>query len=419
MRFFSTAMLVIFCLPALLAQPSDKDPMFGIQFKGFVKTDMIYDSRQTVASREGHFLLWPQPELLDVNDQDMNGKDNFNMLSVQSRLTGVISGPDAFGAKTSGLMEGAFFGHSNPDINGFRLRHAFLKLNWEKSTLLVGQTWNPLFIVHSFPGVVSFNTGSPFQPFSRNPQLRFTYQLGSQFNVVAAAVSQRDFASRGPVGVSSSYLRNSVLPDMHVQLHYASAQDGSNSFSSGVGVAYKEIVPRLTSYDGDSALVRVDERLGSFIAMGYAAYKTKPLTINAQAVYGQNMSDLLMLGGYGVVNQDPVSGVADYAAVNAFSAWLDVHTNGKAVQVGLFAGYTENLGADQDINGAIYGLGNDIRYLYRVAPRVMVNSGKTRFAFETEYTTAAYGTAFNNKAMPLNPKEVANLRLLLAAYYFF
>lgn len=117
-----------------------QQPIFGIDFSGFVKTDIIHDSRQTVSIREGHFLLYPAQEELDINGKDINAVSNFNILSIQTRLHGKITGPDAFGAKTSGAIEGEFFGHSDGDINGFRLRHAFVKLNWTNTQLLVGQT---------------------------------------------------------------------------------------------------------------------------------------------------------------------------------------------------------------------------------------------------------------------------------------
>jgi len=163
---------IIFFVTQTKAQ--DK-PSFGISFSGFVKSDIIYDSRQTVALREGHFLLYPAPESLDKNNDDINAKSNFNILSIQTCLTSKITAPDAFGAKTSGQFEGEFFGNTDGDINGFRLRHAFVKLDWTNLSLLVGQTWHPMFITEMFPAVVSFNTGAPFQPFSRNPQIRLTY----------------------------------------------------------------------------------------------------------------------------------------------------------------------------------------------------------------------------------------------------
>ena len=69
-----------------------------------------------------------------MNNIDINAKSGFNILSIQSRLTGKITGPDAFGAKTSGQLEGEFFGTADSDVNGFRLRHAFVKLDWENTS---------------------------------------------------------------------------------------------------------------------------------------------------------------------------------------------------------------------------------------------------------------------------------------------
>ena len=164
------------------AQDSKEVPKPGINFSGFVKTDIFYDTRQTGCIREGHFLLYPENKLPDSYGNDINARANFNILSIQSRLKGSITGSDAFGAKTSGLIEADFFGNENAnfsDVNGFRIRHAFVKLNWKSTELMAGQYWHPMFIAESFPGVISFNTGAPFQPFSRNPQIRLTQSFGN------------------------------------------------------------------------------------------------------------------------------------------------------------------------------------------------------------------------------------------------
>ena len=129
-------LILAFILPVMIFSQEAKK--FGIKFSGFVKTDIFFDTRQTVDVREGHFSLYPKGEYFDINGDDINAKPCFNFLSIQTRLRGKITGPDAFGAKTSALIEGAFFGTSNGDINGFRLRHAFAKLNWTNTDLLVG-----------------------------------------------------------------------------------------------------------------------------------------------------------------------------------------------------------------------------------------------------------------------------------------
>ena len=384
-----------------------QEKTYGIKVKGFVKTDLMRDSRQTVAAREGHFLLFPANENIDANGDDLNAKANLNMLGIQTRLTGSITGPDVGSAKTTGTIEGAFFGHSNSDVNGFRLRHAFLKLSWEKSTLLIGQYWHPMFITECFPGVVSFNTGSPFQPFSRNPQIRFTQKMNN-LNMSATAASQRDFASSGPDGGGSIYLRNSALPILNLTLKYI-----SQCLTTGIGANYMSLAPRLGTDTG----FKTNEKINSIALMGFAKLVKNDLTLKVESIYGSNMSDLLMLGGYAVTNTELSTGVETYTGVNTLSTWGEI-MYGKALQYGLFFGYTENLGADDNITGAFYGRGRDIANIMRVSPRVQITKGKVRFSGEVEYTVADYGTP-DVKGTVKNTTSVSNLRILFASYLFF
>jgi hypothetical protein len=135
--------LVSLVAPGVFGQADKPSSSFGISLSGYIKTDIFCDSRQTVSIREGHFLLYPKEPALDPLGRDINAKSSFNILSIQTRLAGKITGPDALGAKTSAYLETEFFGTSDADLNGFRLRHAYLKLNWKKSELLIGQFWHP------------------------------------------------------------------------------------------------------------------------------------------------------------------------------------------------------------------------------------------------------------------------------------
>jgi hypothetical protein len=398
----------LFVFSILINAQSEKQS-FGISFSGFVKTDFIYDSRQTVSLREGHFFLYPQSENLDINGNDINAQSSFNILSIQTRLNGRITGPDAFGAKTSGQIEAEFFGTTDGDINGFRLRHAFVKFDWEQSSLLVGQTWHPMFVVEMFPGVVSFNTGAPFQPFSRNPQIRFTYSV-ENLKFILAALSQRDFQSNGPDGFSSSYLRNSVIPNLHAQIQYSKKGD-----LFGAGIDYKKLTPRLAT----TKKVITDNSISTLSAIGYAKLNVEPVTIKTEVVYGNNLADHLMLGGYAIKSINTISGEEEYTSISVFSLWGEVST-GKEIEFALFGGYTKNLGADENISGSYFGRGINIENLLRISPRVQWNSGKARISTELEYTSAGYGTPDNlNKGKVGNVKSISNLRLLFAVFYFF
>ncbi len=398
------ALTLLAVLSIMKVTSQDIDPNWGIKFTGFVKTDIFYDSRSSTSSgvREGHYYLYPNNAEYDIYGNDITANPSLHMLSIQSRLVGKITGPDAFGAKTSGLIEGEFFGTSESDINGFRLRQAYVKMNWTNTTLLIGQTWHPMFPVESFPGTVSFNTGAPFIPFSRNPQVRITQKLGTG-SIALSAYGQRDFTSTGPMGGSNRYLRNSCLPGLDIKL---SAPAGDH-FAAWAGVDYKTLRPELVT----SANAESDATISSFSAFATMKITTSPINISMMGIYGQNATDLVMIGGYAVSGiTDPVTQIKTYTNLNTASYWADLKTKGEKVVFGFFTGYTKNLGSSDLIEGAVYGRGTNIDHVFRVSPRIMVTEGRLTFATEVERTTAAYGTMETNGKQWKADDETAGLR---------
>lgn len=416
--------------PCADAQEHQQNEKFGISFQGFVKNDFFWDTRQVTTAREGHFLLWPAPVIPDANGTDINAQPSFNFLSVQSRLTGVIKGPDAFGAKTSGIMEGDFFAQQNDNINLFRLRHALIRLNWEHTELLTGQYWNPLFVTGCFPATISFNTGTPLQSFSRNPQIRITQQIGP-ISIIAAALAQRDYTSRGPdpddpavTAVSSEYLRNAHVPDLHLQVHFtiAKGQGMVENFLIGSGVAYKGIVPRLKS-DWLFNSYAVDEKVHGITTILFTKIVTAPFTGKLQGRYGENIPDILSLSGFAVKEiVDFTTGEQSYTPLRNLSAWGEIHSNGSKIQAGLFAGVTKNIGTKEPMSSAnnrVYGLGTNIESLIRIAPRLQIISGRTRIGAEIEFTGARYGSDYDVNYIAGEIVEVTNTRLLMSMMYSF
>ncbi len=414
----SILILLVILIPAISFSQKEEKEKIKISVSGFIKSDFFWDTRQTVSAREGHFLLFPKPVQLDAAGADINEGLNFNFLSIQSRVGLNIVGGTIFNAKVSGKIEGDFFGQLNPNINLFRLRHAYLKLNWTSTELLLGQYWIPMFITDCFPGTISFNTGVPFQPFGRSPQIRLTHKMG-KIKLIAIANSQRDYASRGPNPASpattlpsSQYLRNSAMPELSLQLHIKP----TNYLWMGIGGSYKEIVPQIVTPEN----YKTNESIGGFNSIAFAKLKTSKFTLKLQGIYGQNMPDVLSIGGFAITDStDIAKGYVSYSNLNTVSAWIDMHTNGKKFQVGIFGGYSKNLGANKDIVGPIYGLGTNIESIYRVSPRVIYKSKNVRLALEGEYTLANYGSTRDAKGVPTTITAADNFRLLLACYYVF
>lgn len=409
MRLAAKPLLFILITTSVFAQ----EKKFNFNLSGYINYTAIYDSRQNVSSREGHFLLFPKNELPDAHGSDVNASPNFNMSSIQTRIAAKMAAPEFLGSNPTGVIETEFMGNSESDINGLRLRHAYLNLDWGKLSLLAGQTWNPMFIPEAFPNQIGSNGGAPFQPFSRNPQLRISFKH-ENIRILAALLSQRDFLSTGPMGTTSEYLRNAVLPDMHLQIQYKNTW-----LISGVGGEYKSLRPRVKT----SRNYITENTVNSSAVMVYSKVSGSRFDAALQAIYGSNLHDLTMLGGYAVRSIDTSTLREAYSPIRTLSAWTDmnyalVKTNSGKLEMGLFAGYTKNLGTKHLIAGEIFSRGADIDHIYRIAPRVNYSEGKIKLCFETEFTSAAYGKA-DSKARVKDIKNINNLRLYSSVYYFF
>ncbi|MVM41109.1 hypothetical protein GO730_31025 [Spirosoma sp. HMF3257] len=392
-----------------------------VKLTGFVRNDFSYDTRQTVNLREASVDLYPKDKQLDVNGQDINAVTNFNMLAINSRLGVAFTGPDAFGAKTSGLLEMEWFGPSDAAVGGVRLRHAWAKLDWPKRQLAFGQFWHPLFVTEVFPGVVNFNTGIPFQPFNRSPQIRLTEHLGKDVHLILAAIAQRDFTSIGVNAGSSEYMRNSAVPNLHAQL-----QVKKERVVAGLAFDYKLLRPRLSTGSGTTLLVS-DATVGSTALMAYLKVVGRATTFKVEAVKGSNMTDHVMLGGF-LAYGTPAVGTTpavemSYKPTGITSVWAELVGNGKTVVPAIFVGYCTNTGNDPNAIAA-YGRGigiggrGGISDLFRVSPRLEVISGKFRLGTELELTKAGIGTSTTDGKV-ISADQITNTRLLFTTTYSF
>ena len=380
---------------------------WGIGFSGFIKSDYWYDSRQVVASREDLFLFYPANEYLDNHGSDINDSPGFNYSAITSRLKGDINGPEAFGAETSGVIEADFSGVTNENINSFRLRHAFGKLRWENSEVLFGQYWHPMFVPEVFPKIISLNTGAPFQPFIRSPQISYT-QFYEKFSLNLTLLSQRDNSSDGPLGFDNTYMRNALVPNVHLQLQYK-----GNDHVFGIAGDYKILRPQLET----DSLVKTQETIDSYSFMGYWKYSDEDFTWQTKAIYGQNLTEHLLLGGYAVKTIDRENGVKTYTPTNHMFLWGNI-LYGSDIRFGLFGGFAKNFGTFHSNVGEYYSRGENIDYVYRIAPSVSFISNSVQISAELEYTVAAYGEP-DNKGLIDNSSEVSNIRGLVALFYYF
>ena len=406
--------LILLLIPTALAGQDYMDSV-SVGFSGFVRGDYWYETRQNFGACEELFTLYPKPEKLDATGKDINAESVSNMAAIATRLRTTIKGPEIWGAQSVGYVEADFT--SNLGTDGFRFRHAFVKLDWENAGVLLGRYWHPMFVTDAFPTVLALNTGAPFQVFNRSPQLRYTQRINN-FRVVGALTYQGDYASYGPSveGSSADYFKNASLPEVNLRLEYLFS---GNLF--GIGGSYKVIQPRLKTSGTDNEIYQSDELVPGSLIMTYLKVQTGKFTYKYRAMIGQNVYEHLLLGGYAVSDYEPSTGREQYTPYSHLYTWGNI-IYGRKLRFGLFGGFAKNMGTMKDIQWTapepVFARGSDIDYGYRVAPHVQYRMKNLNVGMEMEYTTVAYGTAGNNGIVK-NAQEISNLRVLLNAVYLF
>lgn len=379
---------------------------------GFVNAETFFDTRQTISAREGEVLLYPSPVEPDEDGVDLNNRSSFNMLTLHTRVGGTVQGPGMLGASSKGQIESDFLGQGNDLIGHFRLRHAYIELDWGKTQFLIGKYWHPMFVTQCYPAVISWGGGVPINPLSRNPQIRLTRDFNG-FSASLSALSQRDFANDGPGGKTSEYLRNSSLPEFQFQTMFNLVPGLTVGGTAGV----KTLVPRTETGEG----YKTNETIVSFNSNLFLNYTGESTTLKVMGIYGQNMNNLLLPGGYAIGDVfDPEKDHRTYVNTNTGILWLDYELNIQKWGAGVFAGISQNYGADQtvDVPGSFMGMAGNIDQIVRLAPRVFFQNGKTKVAFEFNNTWAGFGDT-NDQLKVENTETTSNSRFLLSVFRYF
>jgi hypothetical protein len=379
-----------------------------VKFKGFIKSDVMYDSRQCATARESFVLMYPKKPLLDKNGLDLNNKPQYNQFATSSRLIISIDTIRYKKSLISANIETDFTGSSELSNSGLRLRHGYLKIESPKQQFIVGQYWHPLVAPEVFPDMLALNLGNPIKSAMRAPQIRYQNNIKS-FRLIGVASAYRDNSAIGSLGVIPDYLKNQIIPSLHLQSIYS-----KGVFLIGAGYDFKRL--RMRNFT-DSNLVANELVYSSAIHL-FAKLDFKKLTIKSQFIWGENLYDQAMLGGLAVTKINPITNDFSYTQISQASAWINIATKFPKFNFSIFSGYALNLGAKNIVVGPVYSRGNDLLYVYRIAPQFSYKMGKVILFSESEITGAAYGSP-NNYCIVKNTKEVVNFRENIAILFQF
>ncbi len=385
---------------ALFAQKSG----FNYNFYGSVRNDIFFSSRQNQTSEEGSFYLFPLDKNYDAAGKDINANGDLNLYNMRTRLGVNISGPDLGNAKTSANVEIDFRGNGN-NVGILRMRHAYFNLDWGTSQLLLGQTWHPLYGTVT-PEILDINSGAPYNPDDRAPQIRYRYDnWGFMFTVAAAWQAQGK--SMGPNGASSDYLRKNMIPELFVGIDYH-----NKYISTGFGAELLSLQFRNQSETG----YKVNERLTTVSLEAHFRYKDEKALFAVKSFLTSNMTMLNTLGGYGIYSADATTGEQKYAPLRISHSWVNF-AYGKQWRFNFLGGYVKNLGTVKQVTSLV-GTGTNIDQLFSTVFGFSYSLPHFKFGAEYNWTTAWYGTP-GVKARVKQTHGVSNHRLMLTTQYIF
>lgn len=389
---------------------------------GFIRSEFYLDTYKGINAAMDNFYLFPAYAGVDPAGKEINKSTMTNYTGMATRFGFNITGPELFGAKSSANFETDFTGIVSEYPEVLRLRKAYIKLDWENSSLLVGQTWHPLWngMGGNYPKVGNFNTGSPFNPFNRSPQIDFDYRI-ENVTLSFTALYEQQYVSRGFYAAPNSNCknlpkRNSGIPELVLGINHS-----KGAVTAGIAGQFNAIQP-IDKTD----LGYVTNKLNTSLAgMAYLAYKKNKLYVLAKGLYGQNMANMLMLGGYGAKTYDSVTGKMTYTNYNHYSTFVNL-VYGTKVQLGLFGAISGNLGTtdplyDFDGSAKIAGLATSIKTLSRVSTCLTYNYKNLKFVAEYEITSADWGTGTFDFSDGLydDTNNATNHRLLFMVMYNF
>lgn len=372
--------LAIALLAATLsAAAQETAPKF--KWYGFIRNYAVADTRESIYGTEDFFYYVPK-DIKMVNGTDLNAQKTFAFAAITSRIGLDVTGYEVSGWNVGAKLEADFYAGVS-GVTGtalLRLRQAYVTLSKGGFSAKIGQAWHPM--AADMPHVFSLNTGAPFGPFSRTPEVVLEGKLSESVTLTGALLWQMQYTSFGPEGASANYMKYSGIPELYLGLSYK-----ANGFTGRVGVDMLSIRPRHN--DGTR---KVSDRITTVSPFIYLEYTKNLFSIKAKSIFAQAGEHMNLNGGYGVsaVNSD---GSWSYSPTRNSSTWVSL-SYGKKLQGVLFGGYVRNFGTKDALVGDLYFSKNsfsNMRQMYRIAPELIYNLGKVAFGLEYEMTSVQYG----------------------------
>lgn len=368
------------------AQEKKAAPQLENHFKlyGFVRNYFAFDTRECLSGTEDLYFYMPKDQSMS-DGTDLNAVPSFRFAALTSRVGLDVFGYEFAGYKMGAKIEADFYcGVSG--VTGtaqLRLRQAYVTIAKNNHSWKVGQAWHPVAV--DLPDIFSLESGAPFNPFSRTPQVAFDAAFSKTVSLTAAAIWQMQYTSTGPEGASANYIKYGCTPEMFLGLNF---KGKSGVFK--VGADLLSIKPRRYDATGKSL---VSDRLTTVNVFEYGQLTTGGLTLKEKVTYANDGSHMNMVGGYGV-SEIRDDGSWEYCATRNISAWVTAQYKAKDSRwiPSIMFGYSNNLGTAKEVGTGWYkNNASTIAQLLRVQPEIIYRLGKLDLGLEYMMTAAQYG----------------------------
>lgn len=404
------------------------------KFYGFIRNYFAFDSRESTAGTGDLYYYMPKDNSWNFataeeaaaageERQDLNAIPSFRYLSLTSRAGVDVSGYELKGFKFGAKLEADFYAGVS-GVTGtaqFRLRQAYATVQKDWASMKLGQAWHPM--AADLPDIFSLESGVPFGPFSRTPQLTFDFALGKGFSLTASLIWQMQYTSTGPDGASANYIKYSCTPESYLGFNFK-----NDKVLFRLGAEVLSIKPRnyltraLTDasgqpiLDGDgvqkTAKFKTRDRLTTWNVFFYGQQNAGGLVFKEKVTYANDGSHMNLIGGYGVsgMNED---GSWEYSATRNVSAWATIaYKKNKSWMPSILVGYIKEFGTPKEIVGDFWfkNSANAVNQMYRIQPEIVYTIGKFQFGLEYMMTAVHYGKCNTFKLATDNLHWVYNHR---------
>lgn len=395
------------------ANAAEKQDKVAFKFGGRVDALGFVDTYESKATRRGIHYFFPLAPKYDPQGNDLHKESSLRAGAAPSRLNATVLAPEILGAVGKAFVEADFMGTSDNTFGGFRLRHAYMSLDWERGQFLAGQTDHLSIPVEVTPDVVSYGGANPINPLARLPQFRYTHKLTRNLSAAAAV---------GIFGGTYGEMQSAAtVPDVQLKLAWTE----SGRWMMGVSGGFRAIRPRKITDDE----VKTTKKMSLFQASAYGSYTFGGgYCVKLFGMWGQDLSALSMMGGFAPKLTDVSTGNPDYGymPIRSMATWLDFSTRKfNGWQAGIYAGWAKNLGTSKDIDLSCESIGDysadgGIDWHIRIAPRVYYQYKNLSFGLEYMYSLASWGETFSARYRPVERYDnTSNHRVTLLTRFKF